>query len=102
MINRRKFLQLPLLGAPIYFARDVFGQDREKASTSKVRTPVVVSTWDSGMTPNRAAWPMLQKGGKAIDAVEAAGRASEGEPSCCVGLEAFPDRDGKVTLDASI
>ncbi|MDM7922572.1 MAG: N(4)-(beta-N-acetylglucosaminyl)-L-asparaginase, partial [Pyrinomonadaceae bacterium] len=42
------------------------------------------------------------KGGKAIDAVEAAGRASEGEPSCCVGLEAFPDRDGKVTLDASI
>lgn len=63
---------------------------------------MVVSTWDSGITANRAAWHVLQKGGNAVDAVEAGGRASEDEPSCCVGLAAWPDRDGKVTLDACI
>jgi len=64
--------------------------------------PVVVSTWDSGLTANAAAWKLLEKKGKLLDAVEAAGRASELEESCCVGLSAYPDRDGKVTLDASI
>jgi len=71
-------------------------------STLRVKMPVVISTWDSGIAANNGAWPILQKGGKALDAVEAAGRAAESEPSCCVGLEAFPDRDGRVTLDASI
>jgi N4-(beta-N-acetylglucosaminyl)-L-asparaginase len=68
----------------------------------RVKTPVVVSTWDSGITANNAAWPILSKGGRTLDAVEAAGRASEDEPSCCVGLAAWPDRDGKVTLDSCI
>ena len=44
----------------------------------------------------------MQKGGRALDAVEAAGRATEAEISCCVGLGGNPDRDGKVTLDACI
>ncbi|MEO8650391.1 MAG: N(4)-(beta-N-acetylglucosaminyl)-L-asparaginase [Acidobacteriota bacterium] len=101
-MDRRRFLQLPLLGVPLYFARDVFGQERETPSNLKVKLPAVVSTWDSGITANNAAWPMLQKKGSALDAVEAAGRATEDEPSCCVGLAAWPDRDGKVTLDASI
>ena len=101
-MDRRRFLQLPLFGVPLYFARDLFGQEREKLSTLKVRTPVVVSTWDSGITANNAGWQVLDKGGRALDAVEAAGRASEAEPSCCVGLDAWPDRDGRVTLDASI
>ncbi len=68
----------------------------------RVKGPVVVSTWDSGVTANNGAWPVLRKRGHAIDAVEAGGRASELEPSCCVGLDAWPDRDGKVTLDACI
>ncbi len=99
---RRRFLQLPLLGIPVYLARDTFGQDREKHSSLRVKTPVAVSTWDSGITANSAAWAVLEKGGKPLDAVEAGGRASEDEPSCCVGLQAWPDRDGRVTLDASI
>lgn len=64
--------------------------------------PVIVSTWDAGITANNAGWPILQKRGRALDAVEAAGRASEDEPSCCVGLAAWPDRDGHVTLDSCI
>ncbi|MDM7921795.1 MAG: isoaspartyl peptidase/L-asparaginase, partial [Pyrinomonadaceae bacterium] len=101
-MNRRRFLELPILGLPFLLAQNALGQRQPGPAPNRLKLPLVVSTWDSGMTPNRAAWPLLQKGGKAIDAVEAAGRASEGEPSCCVGLEAFPDRDGKVTLDASI
>ena len=38
------------------------------------------STWDSGVTANKAAWPVLRKRGHAVDAVEAGGRASESEP----------------------
>ena len=102
MIDRRKFLQLPLLGVPLYLAQNYFGQTAERTSTLKVKMPVVVSTWDSGLAPNAAAWPILEKSGRALDAVEAAGRASEDEISCCVGLAALPDRDGRVTLDACI
>src|SRR5215207_7463734 len=102
MIDRRTFLQLPLLGIPALLAAKVNDQDREKVSTLRVKTPAVVSTWDAGVTANNAAWPILQKRGRALDAVEAAGRASEDEPSCCVGLAAWPDRDGRVTLDSCI
>lgn len=102
MIDRRKFLQLPLLGVPLYLAQNLFGQTAEKTSTLRVKMPVVVSTWDSGLTANAGAWPILEKSGRALDAVEAAGRASENEVNCCVGLGALPDRDGRVTLDACI
>ncbi|NOT48212.1 MAG: N(4)-(beta-N-acetylglucosaminyl)-L-asparaginase [Acidobacteria bacterium] len=102
MIDRRKFLHIPLLGVSLVSARNFFGQTFETRSALKVKRPVVVSTWDSGITANNGAWPILQNGGRALDAVEAAGRASEDEPSCCVGLAAWPDRDGKVTLDACI
>lgn len=98
-MDRRRFLELPLIGFPVLAADGALGRT---ARTLWVTRPVVVSTWDSGISANNAAWPLLQKGGTALDAVEAAGRASENEPSCCVGLQAWPDRDGKVTLDSCI
>ena len=64
--------------------------------------PVVVSTWDSGSIANGAAWPLLDRGDHALNAVEAAGIAIEDVRSCCVGLGGNPDRDGHVTLDACI
>jgi N4-(beta-N-acetylglucosaminyl)-L-asparaginase len=102
MINRRRFLELPLLSLPLLAVERALGQTPVKLSSLRVRGATVVSTWDSGITANNAAWPILSKKGKALDAVEAAGRASEDEPSCCVGLAAYPDRDGKVTLDSCI
>jgi N4-(beta-N-acetylglucosaminyl)-L-asparaginase len=103
MMDRRKFLKLPLLSIPALLFRSVSSQAKPgTAGHLKVSGPVVVSTWDSGLMANKAAWPILQKGGRALDAVEAAGRASEAEPSCCVGLAAYPDRDGRVTLDSCI
>ena len=98
MPNRRKFLQLSLLSLPL----TALGQTFEKKSSATFKNPVVVSTWDSGIRANAAAWKVLQKNGRALDAVEEASKSAEDEISCCVGLAANPDRDGKVTLDASI
>lgn len=102
MIDRRKFLQFSIFTLPLLPAKNAFGQTFEKSSAMKVKNPVVVSTWDSGIRANAAAWPVLEKKGRALDAVEAAARSAEDETSCCVGLGANPDRDGKVTLDACV
>ncbi len=102
MLNRRNFLRLPLLSAPLLLIDKARGQNAPVASRQRVRMPVSVSTWDSGVRANAGAWPVLAARGSALNAVEAAGRAAEAEPSCCVGLDAFPDRDGIVTLDACI
>ncbi len=64
--------------------------------------PIVISTWDAGLAANKDAWKILGSGGRALDAVEAGVMVTESEQSCCVGLGANPDRDGFVTLDASI
>lgn len=101
-MDRRRFLELPLVGLPFLMASKSFGQTPEKLSSTRFKLPVVISTWDSGVRASAAAWSILAKGGRALDAVEAAGRSAEDEASCCVGLAALPDRDGKVTLDACI
>ena len=64
--------------------------------------PIVISTWDAGLEANKAAWKVLSGGGRALDAVEEGVKVTEASRSCCVGLNANPDRDGYVTLDACI
>jgi N4-(beta-N-acetylglucosaminyl)-L-asparaginase len=64
--------------------------------------PLVISTWRTGLEANKAAWEVLKNGGRALDAVEQGVRVTEASIDCCVGLGANPDRDGIVTLDASI
>jgi N4-(beta-N-acetylglucosaminyl)-L-asparaginase len=64
--------------------------------------PVVISTWDTGLEANKAAWKVLSTGGRALDAVEEGVKVTEASQNCCVGLSANPDRDGFVTLDACI
>lgn len=64
----------------------------------------VLSTWyKQGARANAKAWEILSANGRALDAVEQGVRVTESEvKNCCVGLAANPDRDGIVTLDASI
>jgi N4-(beta-N-acetylglucosaminyl)-L-asparaginase len=63
----------------------------------------VVSTWDFGVGANAAAWPVLARGGSALDAVEAGARWAESDLcNSTVGHCGYPDRDGVLTLDASI
>ena len=98
-MHRRDFFRFSAFGLSASLAGSSNGQ---KIAVTKFKLPVVISTWDSGINPNNAAWQILAEGGNALDAVEAAGREAEDEPSCCVGLAAYPDRDGKVTLDSCI
>ncbi len=65
--------------------------------------PIILSTWSFGKAANAAAWPALAKGGSALDAVGAACGHAESDPkNHTVGLGGYPDRDGNVSLDASI
>jgi Asparaginase len=102
MANRRKFLQTSLLSsiAMLLNKRD-FASAIEMNAPLK-GNPIVVSTWDVGLDANKAAWKILSGGGRALDAVEEGVKVTEASRSCCVGLGANPDRDGYVTLDASI
>ena len=62
----------------------------------------VVATWDNRRAA-AAAWDVLRAGGWALDAAEAAARVPEADPDDhSVGLGGFPDRDGRVTLDACV
>lgn len=92
-MDRKKFLRLGSLGLGA-ITLPSFGQ--------AVKRPLVISTWDSGMAVNAVAWQILNKNGKAIDAVETGAMSIENEINCCVGIGGYPDRDGIVTLDACI
>jgi len=65
--------------------------------------PLVISTWNHGMEANEVAWEILSNNGRALDAVEQGVRLTEAdEENLSVGIGGLPDRDGIVTLDASI
>lgn len=64
--------------------------------------PLVISTWNN-LEATEAAWQNMQKGGTALDGVEAGERVPEADPeNDGVGLGGLPDRDGHITLDACI
>ncbi|HEX6169185.1 MAG TPA: N(4)-(beta-N-acetylglucosaminyl)-L-asparaginase [Chitinophagaceae bacterium] len=100
MINRRKFIHASAFTSfAALLAKKVIPEPSQEIVTGK---PVVISTWDAGLAANKAAWEVLRKKGKAIDAVEKGVMVTEDSQNCCVGLGANPDRDGFVTLDACI
>ena len=100
MIERRKFIKVSALtGLAGLVSGKVAGTD---FYFSKKGQPIVISTWDAGIAANKAAWQVLSTNGSALDAVEKGVMVTESSQNCCVGLGANPDRDGYVTLDASI
>lgn len=65
--------------------------------------PVVACTWDFGEVVPRTAYRILTDGGSLLDAVEQAVWIPEADPTVnSVGRGGYPDRDGIVTVDASI
>ena len=94
-MQRRQFINLSSIGLSAFS----FSSFR---SSSAIRKPIVISTWDAGIEANKAAWKVLNNGGSALDAVEQGVMVTESSQNCCVGLGANPDRDGFVTLDACI
>ena len=115
MTDRRQFLKASVLGASASMlawggklaagplnrsGKPVAGLAPRTPATATVR---VVSTWDFGVAANRAAWSILGKGGHALDAVETGVQVPESDlKNHSVGKGGYPDRDGHVTLDASI
>jgi isoaspartyl peptidase/L-asparaginase-like protein (Ntn-hydrolase superfamily) len=70
---------------------------------AKNSSPIILSTWTFGQIANAAGWPVLKRGGKAIDAVEQGCIAVEADPEVdSVGIGGTADADGNVTLDGSI
>jgi N4-(beta-N-acetylglucosaminyl)-L-asparaginase len=104
MLNRRKLIKLGLAGAAIGITDPLkAGEILSKDLTSTPKGPIVISTWNHGVAANAAAWEVLSKGGKAIDAVEKGVMITEADLSNrSVGIGGMPDRDGHVTLDACI
>lgn len=101
MISRRKFVKRTVQASSILLT--------SVALTNKVYSkpipgkPVVISTWRHGLAANEAAWKILDKGGRAVDAVQEGVMVSESDPEVSsVGYGGFPDREGNVTLDACI
>ena len=104
MSDRRDFLKASLLGASAFALSSTLpaqGAPLPKAKATGVAR--VISTWDFGVAANQAAWAVLSKGGHALDAVEQGVQVPESDlKNHSVGRAGYPDRDGHVTLDASI
>lgn len=98
MQSRRKFIQQSMVVIP---ALSAVSSCQSSTSNPTVR-PIVVATWDSGLSVNKVAWEILKNKGRALDAVEKGANSIEDTINCCVGLGGNPDRDGHVTLDACI
>jgi len=102
MYNRRKFIKVSAAGASLA-AFSTSGFAKSGILNPSGNYPVVISTWDFGVAANKEAWKTLEKGGRALDAVEAGVRIPEADMNNhTVGRAGYPDRDGHVTLDACI
>ena len=104
MNNRRKFLKNSVYGSlaigTAHFSNIAIANTKHNTQAEK---PIVISTWEHGVEANAAAWKVLSNDGRAVDAVEKGVMVPEADPeNTSVGLGGFPDRDGKVTLDACI
>lgn len=102
MTDRRSFLKRCIAGG----AGMMVGSARSSSAVHMelpARYPRVISTWNFGDAANQGAWKLLAQGGSALDAVEQGVMVTESDPANhSVGLGGYPDRDGHVTLDASI
>lgn len=100
MTDRRRLLA-GALTAPATLAAAATASARPLGP--RLKRPCVISTWDFGVAANQAAFAVLAGGGSALDAVEAGARVPEADlANHSVGRAGYPDRDGRVTLDASI
>lgn len=104
MNSRRKFLQNTMLGGLVAGNADFWTNAfKHTDKPGKNALPVVIATWGPNVKATAAAWEVLSKNGRALDAVEAGVRVPEADPEdTSVGYGGLPDRDGNVTLDACI
>ena len=101
MVTRRNFL-VSALGIPAA-AYSFPSKYHQPSKTDGSKIPMVISTWESGIEANKVAWRVIERGGRALDAVEKGVMTAENDPkNSSVGYGGMPDRNGNVTLDACI
>ncbi|MGE8424023.1 MAG: glycosylasparaginase, partial [Sphingobacterium siyangense] len=81
MSSRRDFIRQGLIAATAMGTLTAFDAKglTIAAKGSVKKYPIVISTWDFGIAANKAAWEILSKGGKALDAVEQGVRVPEAD-----------------------
>lgn len=110
MSDRRNFIKKAALGtigvSTVLSCNNLTSKESVVAATAsnkKAVKPLVISTWNHGLPANDETWKQLKNGKSALDAIEAGMKIPEADPEVrSVGYGGFPDRDGKVTLDACI
>ncbi len=103
MTTRRNFLKLSALVGSLFAFNKSKAVTLVEQSSKVARKPIVISTWKHGLAANDGAWKILSANGAALDAVEKGVMVTEDDlTNLSVGLGGLPDRDGNVTLDASI
>ncbi len=103
MVNRRKFLKGSLLSLiTSTVSLKLAGKTKSFLKFSTPAYPIVAATWDN-REATEEGMKVLLRGGSALDAVEAGAKIPEGDPNdTSVGYGGYPDREGRVTLDACI
>jgi N4-(beta-N-acetylglucosaminyl)-L-asparaginase len=103
MVNRRKFLKGSLLSLiTSTVSLKLTGKTKSFLKSSSAAYPIVAATWDN-REATEEGMKVLLRGGSALDAVEAGAKIPEGDPNdTSVGYGGYPDREGRVTLDACI
>lgn len=104
MTSRRKFIRNISLSAASGGLLASMVETKAAVKTPAGATGhIVLSTWKHGVAANEKAVEVLKGGGRAVDAAQQGVMVVESDPkNTSVGLSAYPDRDGHVTLDASI
>lgn len=104
MLNRRKFLAssaLTAVGSYLFSKNEIISKSTDIEDVIK-NTASVIATWPNEKATT-AAWLKLKESNYALDAVEAGARIPEADvQDTSVGYGGYPDRDGRVTLDACI
>jgi N4-(beta-N-acetylglucosaminyl)-L-asparaginase len=103
-MDRRKFIVQGSVASAALILNSKIGLSKQVYTNPEgTDYPLVISTWDFGLTANAEAWKLLSSGGSALDAVEQGIRVIESDAdNMSVGIGGLPDRDGIVTLDACI
>jgi N4-(beta-N-acetylglucosaminyl)-L-asparaginase len=100
--SRRSFMASSAVAVAAGAGLNACKAEAKQNPRSQKGLPIVISTWKH-TDANDAATASLNKGGSALDAVEAGARVPEADPNdTSVGYGGLPDRDGHVTLDACI
>ncbi|WP_297335655.1 N(4)-(beta-N-acetylglucosaminyl)-L-asparaginase [Algoriphagus sp.] len=102
MSQRRKFIKQSLMGSA-FLIPGLEAVSRPIPSKETFSKPLILSTWNHGLSANEAAIHTLKSGGSILDAVEVGVKDTELDmDNLSVGLQGLPDREGITTLDASI